>query len=180
MREVTVVHITPKINFPLIKATGLLFTPDKLPTSDLDVMADRVAKKMRLGPEHRRVGAVWTCLPTWTQTIEWFYGGLQPTRGLSYTPGENGVIAFEVDADRHYAYNFEPLWQKEETEYEEDFDKAARAFWSSATLLSKLIGKPEPWPGDAEVLVRGPIPPWQLRTYYTWDAFKRDPRNKSR
>lgn len=169
--KVTVVHATPHINFPLIKVSGLLFTPDKLPKSDLDIMADKVAREMGLGPEHRRVGAVWACLPNWTQTIDWFREGLYPTMGSSYIPGENGFVAFEVDTDTHYAYNFGPLWQEEETEYAEDFDKAARAFWQSATLLSQLVGKPEPWPGNAEVLVRGPVAPWRLRMYLSYRDF---------
>lgn len=169
--KVTVVHATPHINFPLIKATGIIFTPDELPDWDLDVSCDKVAQKMGLSPEHRRFGAVWACLPNWTQTISWFNEGLYPTAGASHIPGGNGFVAFEVDADRTYAYNFGPLWQEEETEYAEDFDKAARAFWKSATLVKQLVGKPEPWPGNSEILVRGSVVPWRLRMYLSYQDF---------
>jgi len=157
--KVTVVHATPHINFPIIKATGLLFMPDALPRSDLDIECDRVAREMGLRPPHRRLGAVWACLPTWEQTIDWFMNG------------KNGLVAFEVDVYPTYAYNFKPLWQEEETEYAEDFDKAARAYWKSATLLSQLVGKPEPWPGNSEILVRGPVAPWRLRMYLSYQDY---------
>ncbi|MBA7681691.1 hypothetical protein ES703_90031 [subsurface metagenome] len=169
--KVTVVHATPHINLPLIKASGLLFIPEKPPISGLDIDADRVARELGLGPEHRRTGAVWACFPNWTETIDWFVG-LGLLGDLSVLTGEKtGIVAFEVDAERTYAYNFKPLWQEEETEYAEDFDKAARAYWRSATLLRDLVGKPEPWPGNTEILVRGPMAPWRLRMYLSYQDF---------
>lgn len=137
--------------------------PDALPRSDLDIECDRVAREMGLGPEHRRLGAIWATLPHWTNGMRDFV--------IDIVAGDDGIVAFEVDADRTYAYNAKPLWQEEGTPYEHDFDKAARAYWRSATLLIKLVGKPEPWPGNTEILVRGPVAPRRLRTYLHLEDF---------
>ena len=164
MAKVTVIHATSHINLPLIKATGILFMPDKLPTSGLDISMDRIAREMGLGREHHRLGAVWATLPHWkTNGMRDFV--------IDIVAGDDGIVAFEVDADRTYAYNAKPLWQEEGTEYEDDFDKAGRAYWRSATLLRDLVGKPEPWPGNTEILIRGPVAPWRLRMYLHYEDF---------
>ncbi len=167
MPKVTVVHITQKVKIPIILASGLMFIEPTNKWDDLDRVVDSVAREMGLGPDHRRVGAVWFCLPTWTQTIDWFYEGMQPTSGLA--PGlPNAVVATDVDPDKTFAYNFSPLWEANESNER----IMARRYWESAVPLSKLVGKHEPWPGESEVLVRGPILPWRLKAYRSWRDFQ--------
>lgn len=186
VKEVTVIHGTPQVNLVPIRLVGLTALEVNLQqvpvvgdlikkpgakalpqyrrlAIEFNMQIDSVAQEM--GIPDRRAGKTHAILPHWELGVDIFA-----------LMDENAVVAFDIDPERHYVYDFTDFM---EAITEAQNRRAARKYWRSKVKVSQIYNRPEPFDAG-EILVSAPVPPWRLRTYLGYKDFVKNEGPKMR